>query len=195
MGFLSNVFGPKSVDQRQLARFLAKYQPLPHRDFKKLARSKKSLSEVWQACPRSDWMLWMLDCIEFKPATGLRLFACYCAKQSPVIESDMRLVKVVQVAERFAKGEAEPAELMRAQQDAYAVLAEAKRKNDPLAEAAAWVATSTAKEDPYTAAYDAGIYAVTISELRGYEGKEIRRRQAERLRRIIEDPFAPTDDE
>ncbi|MGI8905316.1 MAG: hypothetical protein ACR2IE_02365 [Candidatus Sumerlaeaceae bacterium] len=195
MGFLSSVFGGRSVQERQLARFLAKYLPHPHRDFKRLAKSKKSLSEVWQACPRSDWMLWMLDCIEFKPATGLRLFACYCAKQSPIVESDLRLVKVIQVAERFAKGEAEPAELMRAQQDAYAVLAEAKRKNDPLAEAAAWVATSTAKEDPYTAAYDAGIYAVTISELRGFAGKELRRKQADRLRRIIEDPFAPNEED
>lgn len=195
MGFLSGLFYGGSVEQRQLARFLAKYQPLPHYDFKKLARGKKSLSEVWQACQRSDWMLWMLDCIEFKPATGLRLFACYCAKQSPVIESDIRLVKCVQVAERFAKGEAEPAELMKAQQEAYVVLAESKRKNDPLGEAAAWVATSTAKEDPYTAAYDAGIYAVTISELRGFDGKEVRRRQADRLRRIIENPFAPQEEE
>lgn len=194
MGLLS-LFGKKSVEERQLQRFLAKFQPLPHRDFKKLARNNRTLSEVWNACDRSDWMLWMLDCIEFKPATGLRLFACYCAKQSPIIESDLRLVNVIGAAERFAKGEATPEELMKAQQEAYVVLAEAKRKNDPLAEAAAWVATSTAKEDAYTAAYDAGIYAVTIAELRGFNSKDVRKRQADRLRRIIENPFAPQDDE
>jgi len=194
MGLLS-IFGKRTVEERQLQRFLAKYQPFPHKDFKKLARSKNSLAEIWEACPRSDWMLWMLDCIEFKPATGLRLFACYCARQSPIIESDLRLVNCIAASERFAKGEAEPAELMKAQQEAYAVIAEAKRKNDALAEAAAWVATSTAKEDAYTAAYDAGICAVQIAELRNMDSKEIRRRQADRLRRIIENPFAPNEDE
>src|SRR5687768_1028839 len=103
MGMLGDIFRSKSAQERQLHRFLQKYQPLPHKDFKKLAKSKRSLSEIWQACPRSDWMLWMLDCIEFQPATGLRLFACYCAKQSNIIEGDLRLVQVIQIAERFAK--------------------------------------------------------------------------------------------
>lgn len=188
MGLFNLVFG-SSRERRQLTTFLQKNQPLPHKDFKRLASSQKSLTELWQNCTRSDWMLWMLNCINYKPATGLRLFACYCARQSPAIDNDLRLVQVVQVAERFAKGEATPAELISAQQEAYAVLAEAKRKNDPLSEAAAWVATSTAKEDAYTAAYDAGIYAATIAELRGSNSNEVRRRQADRLRRLIDDPF------
>lgn len=174
----------------QVGKFLVKYRPPD--DFYKYARKYKTLDSLWQNCKRSDWMLWMMSCIEYKPACALRQFAVYSARQHVNLMADARSLKVIQVAEQFAIGEANTPELDEARKQAYAALTEAKRKNDKLAEALAWSAASTAKEDAFTAATDSATYAAEIADMRGGKNDfyRIRELQSHKLRQLAGNPFS-----
>lgn len=183
---LSRLTGPKT----QVDRFFTKYRP--PKDMSKYAHKYDKLSDVWKNCRRSDWMLWMIACIEYKPAGGLRLFACHCARQFWDLLADPRSRAVIEISERFAKGEAKVNEVEVARAAAYEVLAEAKRRNDKLGETLAWSAAAVAKDDAFTAANDAAIYAGEVADIRGgrtnyYRVREI---QAIQLRKLLENPFA-----
>lgn len=184
---LKRLTGPKT----QVDRFLVKYRP--PKDFLKYATKYDKLSEVWRYCKRSDWMLWMIACIEYKPVGGLRLFACFCARQFWELITDPRSRAVVEVCERFARAEgATFGEIEKARSAAYEVLAEAKRRNDKLGEALAWSAAAVAKEDAFTAANDAAVYASEVAEMRGgrQDFYRVRELQANKLRQLLDNPFA-----
>jgi hypothetical protein len=189
MGLLrtfSRLTGPKT----QVDKFFVKYRP--PKDMVKEANKYQKLTDLWRYSKRSDWMLWMIACIEFKPAGGLRLFACFCARQFWELMTDPRSRAVVEVSEKFARGEATVREVEQARAAAYEVLNEAKRRNDKLGEALAWSAAATAKEDAFTAANDAAVYTCEVADLHGgrQDFYRVRELQANMLRQLIDNPFA-----
>jgi len=108
------------------------------------------MAEVWDACPRADWMLWILIAIE-APVNGKteRLFAIWCARHTPmhdgrttsVLLTDPRSIAALEVAERFAYGNATTEELAAARATAW-----------DAAWAAAWAAAGAAAGDAAWAA-------------------------------------------
>lgn len=185
MRTLSRITGPKS----QVDRFFIKYRP--PKEMYKFARRYDKLAQVWRECSRSDWMLWMIACIEYKPTGGLRAFAAFCARQFADLITDPRSQRCIEVADKFGMGEATMVELEDARRAAYDVLAEAKRRNDKLGELLAWSAAATAKDDAFTAANDTAEYASDVATLRGGKTQfyRVREVQARKLRELLDNPF------
>ena len=71
------------------------------------------MHEVWQKA-KPEWLFW----VAVKPGVltdrELRLFACWCARQVWHLMTDERSRNAVEVAERFARGEASEDELTAA---------------------------------------------------------------------------------
>ncbi len=83
----------------------------------------RSVSAAWEKCQNPDWMLWALNAAGIKVSDKkLRLFACSCIRETPLPDgrkvwdllTDERSRRVVEVAERFANGEATQEELAAA---------------------------------------------------------------------------------
>src|SRR4051794_40527937 len=70
------------------------------------ARRFETLEEVWANCPRADWMLWLLEAFNRGSRKGLRLFICTLARRWWVFMPDVRSRRAVDLAERFAAGDA-----------------------------------------------------------------------------------------
>lgn len=193
---LKDVFNSLMAGKNPVTNFMAKYRP-PSKELYRFAIRYRDLSELWKNCKRSDWLLWMIASIDYKPACALRLFSCYCARQFWNLVGDERSRAVVEVAEKFARQEASVDQLNAARTKAYEALAEAKRKNDNLIEAIAWAAAATAKEDAFTSAYDCASYAATIAEIKGgkHDVERIREQQAYKLRALLGNPFDTSDEE
>ncbi len=111
-------------------------------------RGYTTIVEVWEACPRGDWMIWLLtqeDAPEVDDRT-LRIFACRCVRQTPIagdrtvwdLLTDERSRRAVEVAERYAVGDASDEELRTARAAAeYAARAAAEYAAEYAARAAA----------------------------------------------------------
>lgn len=78
----------------------------------------KSLQEAWEKCPRPEWMLWWLKKLGYDDARELRLFACWCVRQVWDAVTDPQCRVAVEVAERYARGEATVEEFEKAGVDA-----------------------------------------------------------------------------
>ena len=117
------------------------------------ADQHRSLKAAWEACPRPDWMLWLLSHVNHRDDKAYRLFACWCVRNTPLpggrkvwdLLTDDRSKNAVVVAERFANGEATEQELDAAWDAARAAARDASR-------AAAWDA---ARDAAWDAARDA----------------------------------------
>ena len=74
----------------------------------------ETLQHAWLTCQRSDWMLWALRNIGYTDERTLRLYACACVRGTPLADgrtvwdllTDARSKTAVEVAERFARGDA-----------------------------------------------------------------------------------------
>ena len=84
------------------------------------ALTHKTMSDVWDNCPNANWLLWILDAIDAPPdEKNLRLFAIWCARSTPLSDgrktgdllTDPRSLNALDVAERFAHGQATRGEL------------------------------------------------------------------------------------
>ena len=118
-----------------------------------------SLADAWDKCQHSDWMLWALDKIGWSDDRIFRLFACWCALEMPLADgrktgdllTDPRSREAVEVARRFANGEATREELAAAWAAAWsAAWSEAAWSAEwaaawAAAESAAWSAESAAR--------------------------------------------------
>jgi len=119
------------------------------------AKTVPSLKDAWTACPRADWMFWALREIGFADDRKYRLYACACVRGTPLADgrtlwdllTDERSRTAVEVAERFAKGEATEAERQTARDaaDASAASAAAYAAAAYAASAAAYAAASAAR--------------------------------------------------
>jgi len=166
------------VTDRDLSRILRK---LGACDEAREWADGKDLVTAWTTCNRSDWMLWLLDALGYRDDRTLRLFACWCVKQEPCwsLLSDERSRTAVEVAERYARGEATDEELAAACEAAWAA--------EDAAEAAAWAAASAAAS---AAARDARATARAAARAAAWYAWDATRdatwaAQADRLREVV----------
>ena len=105
----------------------------------------KDLETVWNTCERGDWMIWLLVNSENEVTDReLRLIAVKCARQVQHLMKDGRSINALDVAERFANGEATQEELNAA--------GDAARAAGDAAWAAAWEAARAARDAARAAA-------------------------------------------
>lgn len=153
-----------------LARLLDEYDACA--DARAWAAAYATPADAWDACPRPDWMLWGLERLGLGDGRKLRLFACWCARHTPLgdgrtvwdLLTDQRSRAAVEVAERFAAGEATAEELAA---------------TEAATEAAAWTAAWAAAR---AAAWDAAWASA---------GAAASKAQADALRQIYGNPFRP----
>ncbi len=134
---------------------------------RKFALKYQSMSEVWDNCPTANWLLWITDKTGRLDDRTLRLFAVWCARNTPLAHgrktgnliTDPRSLAALDVAERFANGQASRGEL-----------------------AAAWDAAGKAAWDDAWAAARAAARAA-----RDAAGKA----QASQFRVMVKNPFTP----
>jgi hypothetical protein len=97
-----------------------------------------NMQEAWDKAPDPSWVLWIATRQGVLTDRELRLFAVWCARQVQHLLTDPRSVNAIDVAERYANGEATDEDLAAARDAARAVAYDASY-------AAAWPA-------PYAAA-------------------------------------------
>ena len=89
---------------------------------------------AWAACQRGDWMLWLCGKLAGKPWSQARrklvLATCKCARLAlPHVKSDeLRPLKVIETAERWARGDRRITRKMVQDAAAYASYATATAK-------------------------------------------------------------------
>ena len=73
----------------------------------------KTMAGVW-ATARPDWLVWVATRSGVLDDRTLRLFAVHCARSVEHLLTDQRSRDAIDVAERFARGDATPGELAAA---------------------------------------------------------------------------------
>ena len=147
-----------------------------------------------------DDALWCLRAVEGHHKE-IRLFAVWCARQVQHLMKDQRSLDALDVAERYANGDATDAELTAAADAARAAAADAARAAAAdaarAARSAAWAArsaawdaadaASAARDAAYAAAEAAGSARAAVWSAAEGARIEMRQRQADELRRICEE--------
>lgn len=158
------------------------------RDGRAFALTQPTMADVWDNCLCVDWLLWILEKIDRSPDDRtLRMFAIWCARNTPMSDgrktgdliTDPRSLAALEVAERYANGNATDGELAAAW-------------------AAAWVAAGAAEGDAAGAtawasawaAAGAAARAATWAAARAAACDTARAAQADQLRKMIPNPFA-----
>lgn len=156
--------------------FLSRCRAEGHRACKtgaEFARQYETMAEVWAACERADWLIWILVRLGGHDRE-LRLFACACAEIAlyRIENPDPRSIEAVRVTRLFADGLATAKELGSARSMAWAAEA-----SEEAAWLAAWVASSASAE-----------WAATMAESASWSAEE-RKTQLETLKRMVSNPF------
>ena len=99
-----------------------------------------SIQDAWDNATDYEYALWTVTRPGVLTYCELRLFACWCARQVWDLLTDERSRKAVEVAERFANGNATADELITANDAARAAARAA-------AKAAGWAAAGAAASD------------------------------------------------
>jgi hypothetical protein len=126
-------------------------------------KSHATVADAWDACTQLDYLFWALDKCELHDEKKDRLFACWCARYTPLCDgrtnwdnlTDMRSREAVEVAERFAKGEASESELESAESAAWSAARSAAWSARSAARSAAWSAAESARSAAWSAAESA----------------------------------------
>ena len=150
----------------------------------------KTMAEVWDNCPRGDWLLWILKKLQITPERELRLFACWCAEQAQ--PTDPRSLTAIAVSRRYAMGEATLSELQAASADAAAAEAAYAAAAADAAEAANAAANAAADAAANAAAYavaDAAADAYAASRAAAAAAAAARQAQASHFRTLVKTPF------
>ena len=108
----------------------------------------RDMDHAWDVL-KPEWLIWVATRNGVLDERTLRLFAVWCARQVQHLMADPRSVAAVDVAERFANGEATADELTAARAAAEAAAWAAARA---AAGAAAWAAADAAAWAPEAAA-------------------------------------------
>ena len=151
------------------------------------ALTQPTMAELWDNCPRADWLLWISNKLCQSPDDRtLRLFAVWCARNTPLgdgrktgdLLTDPRSLAALEVAERYAHNKASQEELVSARYAAWAAARDAARD-------AAWAAARDAAGDAaWAAAWYAAWYAARDAAGAGAEAA-----QADHLRTLVPNPF------
>jgi len=126
---------------------------------------KKWISKYQKTIPAKD-ILWLLLREEFLSEKDLRLFAVWCARESFKLQKSVneRSINAVNIAEKFANGEASKEELSAAESAAWSAAESAAWSAAELtawlaarsaAESAAWSAARSAESAARSAAWSA----------------------------------------
>ena len=99
-------------DKDKMHDFLRKHNAC-HEGFAWAMAECGSMSEVWDTA-KSEWLIWVATREGVLSDCDLRLFACWSVRQVWHLLTDDRSRNAVEVAERFARGEATPEELAAA---------------------------------------------------------------------------------
>ena len=151
------------------------------------AVTQPTMIDVWDNCPRSEWLLWIVDAIDQRlDDRTLRLFAVWCARNTPLLDgrktddllSDPRSLAALEAAERYANGRATDAELAAAAAAAWDAAADAAGN---AALAAAWAAAAKAAW--------AAAEAASKAASREAAGAAAWAAQAAHFRTIVPNPF------
>jgi hypothetical protein len=193
--------------------FCEKFKPCP--EGLVYVEKHETLAEAWEQCHRPDWMLWVMDRIGYpRDDKNLRLFAVWCARKTPMHDgrttdallTDPRSVAAIEVAERFANGNATEAELAAAEAAAWAAAwaaaedaaaAAARAAAGAAAGDAAWAAAWAAAEDAAGDAAEAAAEAAAAAAARAAAAAAARAAaadgawaaQADALRKLVNNPF------
>lgn len=127
----------------------------------------RTIAEFWQQCQRPDWMLWLLEHTGYHDEQVLREFGCWCVRQVWGLLDDPLSREAVEVAERYARGEATAEELTSARSAAL-----------DAATAAAWDTT-------HAAAFDAAYHAANDAACADRKLVVAEAAQANHLREIV----------
>lgn len=100
----------------------------------------KTIQEAWDAAPDPEWVVWIATRRGVLTERELRLFICFCARQNWHRLTDPRSRNVVDVAERYANGQASQEELVAAAREARAAV-------EVVWGTAAWTAERVAADD------------------------------------------------
>jgi len=130
-----------------------------------------TMQDVWGRLDRIDWLVWVATRKGVLTDKELRLFACFCARQNWHLLIDERSRNAVEVAERFAHGNATKGELKAARADADAAYADAYSAAYFADADAAYAAYAARAAAAYAArvASDAAAFAAADA---AYAGKE-----------------------
>ena len=177
-----------------------------------------TMADVWDNCPRADWLLWIADKIgQRQDNRTLRLFAVWCARNTPLgdgwvtgdLLTDPRSLAALEVAGRYAEGRATKEELNAARLAAFDAAFDAAddAADDAAADAAAYAASAAADAAADAAAYaayaSAAAYAAADTTYASAAYADAadddasaaadvvasRRAQADQLRRMVPNPF------
>lgn len=89
----------------------------------------KDIETVWNTCERGDWMIWLLVNSKNEVTDReLRLIAVKCARRVQHLMTDQISINALDVAERYANGEATYEELTAARDAAWAAAWNAEKK-------------------------------------------------------------------
>ena len=129
--------------QMTIAQFCEKHQACREGCEWALANCK-DMNEVWQTA-KIEWLLWVATCKGVLTDKEMRLFAVWSARQVQHLMTDSRSITALDVAERYATGNASSEELDAAQEAAQDAARSAAR-------AAAWDAAWAAQDAAWAAA-------------------------------------------
>ena len=116
-----------------------------------------TMEDVWDKLKRVDWLVWVATRKGVLTDKELRLFACFCARQNWHLLTDERSRNAIEVAERFANGNATKGELKAAYAAADAAFDAVAAAFDAVA--AAYAAYADAAYDAARAAAADAAYA------------------------------------
>lgn len=75
------------------------------------ARTQPSYAAAWRTCPNARWMFWLIGAIGFRIGSirhkKLVMAACLCARQAlkHVPDGELRPLRAIEAAEKWARGE------------------------------------------------------------------------------------------
>jgi len=153
------------------------------------------MREVWDACPRADWLLWILRHVGLSHhEIPLRRFTCACIRGTPIKDgrtvwdllSDPRSRKAIEVVEAYCAGEGTAEDLLNAANAAYVAYAA-----DAIVSGTTAAATTAAAYVAHaaTAAYTYADAAVYAADYVADDAAAARLWQANELRKHIPNPF------
>jgi hypothetical protein len=176
-------------------------------DGKTFAMKYATMAEVWDNCPHTDWLLWILRKLgPVDKVTAVR-FACWCARETPIgdgrtvwdLLTDRRSRDAVEVTEGWCNGINDIDDVRKARPAAYAAYAAATADATAYAAyaaatAAATAATATAATATAYAAATADAAATAAATATAYATARpaARKAQADHLRTLFANPFRAT---
>jgi len=192
----------------EVLKFCKKYDAC--KEGKEYAKSFKSLSDAWENCERSDWMIWTLNKLDKWSHEQKVQIAISCAERVlPIFEKkypkDKRPRKAIQAAKRYLKNPTDKnkkaaaaasyaASYAAADAAADAAYAAAYAADAAADAVAASYAASYAADAAYAAAdaaADAASYAADAVAASSYaaDAAAERKWQAKEIRKVVSNPF------